>query len=163
MRKAFVVAILSAVVLSATPASAKLDEHSGDVHKTRRAVLIWTAAEAEYWRDVDQWVTTLQTRRAQATPKVRRVSSPSPTGGDRHYICPQFASSDNPTGDFAIPCAYIDRESDGDYDADNPRSSAYGAYQILHLPPGTPPAEQDAIARGMALCNWQPPNYCAGN
>lgn len=100
-------------------------------------------------------------RRPPVTPR-RAAAAPS-SGGDRHYLCPQYASSDNPTGDFAIPCSYVGRESHGSYTADNPDSSAYGAYQILRLPPGTPPAEQDRIARGMALCNWQPPNYCAGN
>lgn len=104
-----------------------------------------------------------------ASSKAQRVGTSERSqggGGDtggRHFMCPQFASSDNPTGDFAIPCERIDNESDGNYQADNPNSSAYGAYQILHLPPGTPPAEQDRIARGMALCNWSPEtNYCAG-
>lgn len=107
----------------------------------------------------------LEAARRPAQRSAASSSHPTAGGGDtggRHFICPQFASGDNPTGDFAIPCSNIDNESDGNYTADNPDSSAYGAYQILHLPPGTPPAEQDRIARGMDLCNWHPPNYCAG-
>lgn len=100
-------------------------------------------------------------RRPSQTPR-RAAAAPS-SGGDRHYSCPQFASADNPTGDFAVPCYIIDRESDGNYHVPNGQgSSAFGAYQIMGLPHDTPPAEQDAIARGMPLCHWNPPNYCAG-
>ena len=112
---------------------------------------------------VKGFLSAVEAAKPKPRQQVGRVRSRQlgPDSG-RHYSCPQFASGDNPAGDFAVPCYIIDRESDGGYAADNPTSSAYGAYQIMHLPPGTPPAEQDRIARGMALCNWEPPHYCAG-
>jgi len=63
------------------------------------------------------------------------------------------------------------RESGGNIRAMNP-SGAAGKWQIM---PGTwngyggyssaadaPESVQDAKARSMPLCNWQPPNYCGG-
>ena len=91
----------------------------------------------------------------------------------RHYSCPEFASAANPTGDFAVPCYIIDRESDGNYSVPNGQgSSACGAYQIMRQTWNgyggyssacdAPREVQDAKARSMNLCHWQPPNYCAG-
>lgn len=141
-------------------------------HATRyRAIIGWVDAVNRAKAEEARMAAAAAARAAAAqvvTPRrssgtsSRSAAASSDTGG-RHFICPQFASSANPSGDFAVPCYIIDRESDGNYAADNPHSSAQGAYQIMHLAPGTPPAEQDRIARGMALCNWNPPNYCAGS
>lgn len=79
------------------------------------------------------------------------------------------------------PCWVMMRESRGDIRAKNPSSSASGKWQILdstwqlHDAQGNalpfmgywhasdaPEWVQDAKARSMALCNWEPPNYCAG-
>jgi muramidase (phage lysozyme) len=74
----------------------------------------------------------------------------------------------------------MNRESRGIITAKNPDSSASGKWQILdstwqlHDSQGNampfmgywhamdaPEWVQDAKARSMALCNWEPPNYCA--
>jgi muramidase (phage lysozyme) len=65
----------------------------------------------------------------------------------------------------------MNRESRGIITAQNPDSSASGKWQILDSTWGkyggylhakdAPEWVQDAKARSMALCNWQPPNYCA--
>jgi hypothetical protein len=70
------------------------------------------------------------------------------------------------------PCWIMMRESRGQIRAKNPSSSASGKWQILDSTwngyggyahaSDAPESVQDAKARSMALCNWQPPNYCAG-
>jgi hypothetical protein len=62
--------------------------------------------------------TTISPPAAVSVPAPARppVGGPAPAPGD----C-----------DYAIPCDIVMRESGGDYQADNPNSSACGAYQIL--------------------------------
>lgn len=70
------------------------------------------------------------------------------------------------------PCWIMMRESGGDIRAQNPDSSASGKWQMLDSTwagyggyahaKDAPEWVQDAKARTMGLCNWQPPNYCAG-
>lgn len=68
------------------------------------------------------------------------------------------------------PCWIMMRESGGNIRAKNPSSSASGKWQMLDSTwngyggyahaADAPEWVQDAKARTMALCNWQPPNYC---
>jgi len=98
-------------------------------------------------------------------------------------IVPIFTPSASPSGNCGgdlPPCWVMMRESRGQIRAKNPDSSASGKWQILdsswqlHDAKGNPQPfmgywhasdapewVQDAKARTMALCNWQPPNYCA--
>lgn len=183
MRKLGILAATIMVVASVLPAGQAGAATSGYRQKTYQNELYKTQLAYKYlmqyaWNKA-VWENALEQQRIAAAAKANaarhrqsdsngtthktRHSQPVTDGGaGRHYYCPEFASSANTAGDFAVPCYIIGRESGGSYTADNPHSSAYGAYQIMNLPPGTSPAEQDRIARGMALCNWTPPNYCAG-
>lgn len=69
------------------------------------------------------------------------------------------------------PCWIMMRESRGQIKAKNPDSSASGKWQMLDSTwdkfggylhaSDAPEWVQDAKAKTMALCNWQPPKYCA--
>lgn len=82
------------------------------------------------------------------------------------------AASSGSCGGELPPCWIMGRESGGNIRAQNPTSSASGKWQILdstwngfmgYARAGDAPEwVQDAKARTMALCNWQPPNYCGG-
>lgn len=157
------VLVNTAAAIRATAPTPDREMRDAKVAESDRVEQIWKGVGVAVYLTVVHDA-EVAAQRSMATSTTRPTSRAISVGADtgRHYSCPQYASGDNPSGDFAVPCYIVGRESHGSYTADNPRSSAYGAYQILHLPPGTPPAEQDRIARGMALCNWNPPNYCAG-
>lgn len=80
-------------------------------------------------------------------------------------------SSSGSCGGDLPPCWIMKRESRGQIRAKNPVSSASGKWQMLDSTwngyggyahaSDAPEAVQDAKARTLALCNWQPPNYCA--
>jgi hypothetical protein len=98
-------------------------------------------------------------------------------------IVPIFTPSASPSGNCGgdlPPCWVMMRESRGQIKAENPDSSASGKWQILDSSwqlrdsqgnpqpfmgywhaADAPEWVQDAKARTMPLCNWQPPNYCA--
>jgi hypothetical protein len=72
-----------------------------------------------------------------------------------------------------LPSCYVmNRESRGNIRAENPVSTASGKWQILDSTwngfmgythaADAPEWVQDAKARTIAACNWEPPNYCAG-
>jgi len=95
------VAILSAVVLASAPAYADVL----DAHAERKAIEIWTAAEAKYWQDVTVWVNALEERRAEHARRATTRRSSSGGGG----------SCSNPV----VPESTAKRESGCRYDAYN--------------------------------------------
>lgn len=137
------------------------------------AVAVQNYVQAVAVSDILRYVAAVDAQAAHDAAAARQVpiqgSSPPP------------ADSTTPTGggcaagggDLSGASAFVvARESGGNYCAKNPGSSACGAYQILDSTWNgfggyssacqAPPAVQDAKAKSMDPCNWQPPNYCAG-
>lgn len=120
-----------------------------------------------YRRPVTRVTTTTTTIRPTTTTT---TSSTSTTSTSTTTTTLPVYSSGQCGGDLP-PCWIMNRESRGIITAKNPESSASGKWQILDSTWGmyggyshamdAPEWVQDAKARSMALCNWQPPNYCA--
>lgn len=116
----------------------------------RRAAVLIAAADRERRQKEAHEATTR--RAAQSAPTLFAVAS-GQCGGD------------------LPPCWIMMRESGGNPRAQNPSSSASGKWQILDSTWGgfggyahakdAPEAVQDARARQLGICNWEPPNYCA--
>jgi hypothetical protein len=142
-----------------------------DVHEIRRAnamrraqfeKAVAYAAALGHNIDLANWARF----RAQEAARHQRAA--------QHYVVhhtPAAQYGVGACGGDLPPCWIMMRESRGNIRAMNP-SGAAGKWQIM---PGTwngyggyssaadaPEAVQDAKARTLAPCNWQPPNYCAG-
>jgi predicted membrane-bound mannosyltransferase len=121
-----------------------------------------------YRRPVTRVTTTTTTIRPTTTTTTSSTSTTS-TSTTTTTTLPVYSSGQ--CGGDLPPCWIMNRESRGIITAKNPVSSASGKWQILDSTWGkyggyshamdAPEWVQDAKARSMALCNWQPPNYCA--
>lgn len=135
--------------------------------KAQPRVLVETADMARY-----RGSTTTTSTTTTVPPTTTTTSTTTTTV----YIYPSGQCGGN-----LPPCWIMMRESRGQIHAQNPDSSASGKWQILdstwqlHDSKGNalpfmgywhakdaPEWVQDAKARSMALCNWEPPNYCGG-
>jgi hypothetical protein len=114
--------------------------------------------------------TTTTTSTSTTTTTTTPPTTTSTSSTTITTIAPVIYGSGKCGGDLP-PCWIMNRESRGIITAQNPESSASGKWQILDSTWGgyggythakdAPEWVQDAKARSMALCNWQPPNYCA--
>jgi Transglycosylase-like domain len=163
-------AFMSCVLVLNGPKAETMSAHT-DVNPPNVTLAVARLAAREaLWNDTLLWSNTVywnQTVRRAETVK-QQVSADR--GVKQRPAAAVSAPSGNCGGDLP-PCWIMMRESRGNIRAMNP-SGAAGKWQIM---PGTwngyggyasaadaPESVQDAKARTMALCNWQPPNYCGG-
>jgi hypothetical protein len=167
-------AFLSCVLVLTPRAEAITPVHT-DVETPNAATVVTAvarAAERDLWNDTALWFDTIAWNLA-----AKRAEAERKNAGESHFrgsspLGSRFVSAPSGNcGGTLPPCWIMMRESGGNIRAMNP-SGAAGKWQIM---PGTwhgfmgyasaadaPEWVQDAKARTMALCNWQPPNYCAG-
>jgi hypothetical protein len=105
---------------------------------------------------------------AHAAVAVAQTTAPAAPVQSASTYVPRYQNTYAVTGHYAIPAYIVQRESGGDYNAVNPQSGAFGAYQLLpgHFAPGgacaglsKDPAGQDACAAklwngGAGSSNW---------
>jgi len=177
LRRSVPVAFLSCVLVLTPRAEAIAPVHT-DVETPNAATVVTAVARVaaeDLWRDTLLWSNTVWWNR-MAAKNAETVRAKTGLGYDSQSspyttrVAPVSAPSGNCGGDLP-PCWIMMRESRGNIRAMNP-SGAAGKWQIMpgtwngyggyHSAADAPEWVQDAKARTMALCNWQPPNYCAG-
>lgn len=161
--------VLVSYVHSRTSISRDLESkltRDDQVQRTRGLWLFWAA----YLDNLKVASAELERRAHEARQEVRqRHKSPSaaPDGG---VAGPVYGSG--ACGGDLPSCYVLNRESRGNIRAENPTSTASGKWQILDSTwngfmgyshaADAPEWVQDAKARTLGACNWNPPSYCAG-
>lgn len=142
--------------------------------RLRRDVPVFLQAYAEF-RFREAYAHNL---RLAAAELARRQAAPAPERTVRKRRSVQLATQQGPSfgsgacGGDLPSCYVLNRESRGNIRAENPVSTASGKWQILDSTwngfggyshaADAPEWVQDAKARTLGACNWNPPNYCAG-
>ena len=146
--------------------SAQCSSGKGD-DKARPRVIVGNETEMARFRGSTTTTSTTTT----VPPTTTTTTTTVPVAHTSETFKPIEQGTGNCGGDLP-PCWIMNRESGGDIHAKNPNSSASGKWQMLDSTwngyggyahaSDAPEWVQDAKARSMAICNWQPPNYCAG-
>lgn len=137
------------------------------IHPGERLDRVVTAEEVAA---IDRWMASIPKPAPRARPRLHAEPAPAPVASEPEREAPADTQYGSGSGcDYAIPCAIVMCESGGNYDAENPTSSASGAYQIIDGTWGgyggyshasdAPPALQDEraaqiYAGGAGRGNW---------